>query len=275
MHPIGKVLSGIGGIILILCTILFAFGVNDVSEKSKDVNYVISGENSGNVDVYDTDFMGDIGFTIFVQGTYEDANGDGIWDVCEGANITAIHDGRYMENFGTNESYSVNASDADRFYFEVGGEYSECDSNRVGESRVVGGEELVKIGRACWGCMEGTMTIQSNEPVWVVYDDVEIAELVGGFLAAMSSACLLPCGCCILVVGLIVGFTMNGGNSAPAVTVAASASVMGQEMIEPQIPMPTDDSDPAHVYYGLMIARGFEPDLAEKMTRDQYPGFNQ
>ena len=77
------------------------------------------------------------------------------------------------------------------------------------------------------------------------------------------------------MVGLIVVFTMNGGNSAPAVTVAASASVMGQEMIEPQIPMPTDDSDPAHVYYGLMIARGFEPDLAEKMTRDQYPGFNQ
>jgi hypothetical protein len=39
--------------------------------------------------------------------------------------------------------------------------------------------------------------------------------------------------------------------------------------------MPTEDSEPAHAYYGDMIARGFDPELAEKMTRDQYPGFNQ
>ena len=123
--------------------------------------------------------------------------------------------------------------------------------------------------------MSGTLTIESNEPIWVVNDDEEIAELVGGMFAAMSSACLLPCGCCILIVGLIVGFTMNCGSSAPTVTVATPTSVIGQGETELQIPMPTEDSDPAHAYYGTMIARGFDPELAEKVTKDHYPGFNK
>ena len=274
MHPVAKMVTGLGAVIVILCGILFAFGVIDVSEKAGDVNYVISGQTGGDVQVYDDDNFGDWGFTIFVEGTYEDVDGNGVWDICDSVNITAIHDGMVMENYGTNESYAVNASDEDRFYFEVDSGNSECIVGS-GETRTVDGKDLVKIGRACWGCMSGTLTIESSEPIWVVNDDEEIAELIGGMFAAMSSACLFPCGCCILIVGIIMGFTMNGGNSAPAVTVAASTSVMGQEEIDPGIKMPTDDSDPAHVYYGLMIARGFEPDLAEEMTRDQYPGFNQ
>jgi len=274
MHPVAKMVTGLGAVIVILCGILFAFGVIDVSEKAGDVNYVISGQTGGDVQVYDDDNFGDWGFTIFVEGTYEDVDGNGVWDICDSVNITAIHDGMVMENYGTNESYAVNASDEDRFYFEVDSGNSECIVGS-GETRTVDGKDLVKIGRACWGCMSGTLTIESSEPIWVVNDDEEIAELIGGMFAAMSSACLFPCGCCILIVGIIMGFTLKDDSTAPAVTVAASASVMGQEEIDSGIKMPTDDSDPAHVYYGLMIARGFEPDLAEEMTRDQYPGFNQ
>ena len=103
----------------------------------------------------------------------------------------------------------------------------------------------------------------------------EIAELIGGMFAAMSSACLFPCGCCILIVGIIMGFTLKDDSTVPAVTVSTSVSVMGEEITESAIPMPDDDSDPAHAYYGGMIARGFDPELAEKMTKDHYPGFNE
>ena len=274
MHPLGKVMTGVGAVILILCGILFAFGVSDVSEKVDDVNYVISGQTGGDVQVYDDDGFGDWGFTIFVEGAYEDVDGNGVWDICDSVNITAIHDGRVMENYGTNQSYAVNASDDERFYFEVGSENSECNVGS-GETRTVDGKDLVKIGRACWGCMQGTLTIESNEPIWVVNDDEEIAELVGGMFAAMSSACLAPCGCCILIVGLIAGFTLKKDSTIPAVTVQTSVSVMGEEITESAIPMPDDDSDPAHAYYGGMIARGFDPELAEKMTKDHYPGFNE
>ena len=38
---------------------------------------------------------------------------------------------------------------------------------------------LVKIGRACWGCYEGNVSFESNQSVWVTYDEKvgeEIAE---------------------------------------------------------------------------------------------------
>ena len=63
MHPLGKVMTGVGAVILILCGILFAFGVSDVSEKVDDVNYVISNQNGGDAQVYDDDGFGDCGFT--------------------------------------------------------------------------------------------------------------------------------------------------------------------------------------------------------------------
>lgn len=273
MHTVGKVLSAIGGIIVIVCVLIFGFAVGDVSEKSADVNYVISGENNGIVTVFDDDNLGDWGFTIFIEGPFEDDNTDGVWDNCDSVNITAIHDGRFMENYGSNESYSVDASDEDRFYFEMRYANSECNTNVQYETRNVDGKELIKIGRACWGCMSGNLTIESNEPIWVVNDDEEAAELVGGMFAATSSFCFLPCGCCILIVGLIAGFTMDDGVTVvPAVTVEAGAQTAP---VSPEIAMPTGDSDPAEVYYALMISRGFEPELAERMTKDHYPGFNE
>ena len=271
MHTVGKVLSAIGGIIVIVCVLIFGFAVGDVSEKAGGVNYVISDQTGGEVQVYDDDNFGDWGFTIFVEGTYEDLDGNGMWDVCDSVNITAIHDGMVIENYGTNESYAVNASDENRFYFEVDSENSECNVG-YGETRTVDGKDLLKIGRACWGCMSGNLTIESNEPIWVVNDDEEAAELVGGMFAAMSSFCFLPCGCCILIVGLIAGFTMDDGVTVPAVTVEAGAQTAP---VSPEIAMPTGDSDPAEVYYALMISRGFEPELAERMTKDHYPGFNE
>ena len=273
MHIVGKVMSGLGAVILLLCVVIFAFGVSSVSENIEDVNYVISDQNSGYVEVYDDDYNGDIGFTIYVEGVYEDTNNDGAWDICDSVNITAIHDGKYMENFGTNESYAVNASDDERFYFEVGEPNAGCNVG-AGETRIVDGKELVKIGRACWGCMNGTLTIESNEPIWVVYDDEEMAELIGGIFAALSSTCLFPCGCCFLILGLILGFTMSEDTTDPVILTGVAYNAPPLP-VETGIPMPTNDSAPAHAYYGSMIARGFEPELAEKMTQEQYPGFNQ
>ncbi len=271
MHVVGKVLAGIGAVTLLLSGIMLVFGVTDISEKAEDVNYVISGQSNGTVAVYDSDFQGDIGFTIFVEGTYEDTNNDGIWDICDQVNITAIHDGKIMENFGTNESFVVNASDDERFYYEFVTGNNECASQH-GETAMVDGKNLVKIGRACWGCMSGTLTIESNEPVWVVYDDEEIAELVGGFFTAFAGTCFLPCGCCLLILGLILGFVLPDGSQQ---AVAFTGTGVVAAPVDSGIPMPTEDSEPAHAYYGDMIARGFDPELAEKMTRDQYPGFNQ
>ena len=72
-----------------------------------------------------------------------------------------------------------------------------------------------------------------------------------------------------------MGFTLKEDSTAPAVTVSTPVPVMGQQVTEPAIPMPDEDSDPAHAYYGGMIARGFDPELAEKMTKEHYPGFNE
>mgnify|MGYP003321514846 CR=1 FL=1 len=132
MHTVGKVLSAIGGIIVIVCVLIFGFAVGDVSEKSADVNYVISGENNGIVTVFDDDNLGDWGFTIFIEGTYSDDNGNGVWDHCD----------PYEQNESQTDFTTTHTDDSENSFWYA------CDSEDEWnkETREEGSKTLVQIG---------------------------------------------------------------------------------------------------------------------------------
>ena len=65
---------------------MFAWGSMTVSDSVDDLedNYwVLDGITSGTVEIVDDDGEGEIGFSIFIEGTLEDTNEDGVWDHCE------------------------------------------------------------------------------------------------------------------------------------------------------------------------------------------------
>ena len=68
---------------------MFAVGVGSVKELSEsDYPFDIENQTSGTITIVDNDGVGDIGITFWVSGIYDDANENGIWDVCENVQVT-------------------------------------------------------------------------------------------------------------------------------------------------------------------------------------------
>ena len=116
---------------------------------------------SASFEIEDADGQGDWGFEIFIKGAPGDFDGNGLHDYCEKATISANHTGSYI--YDPDGPYpSENPSDESRevFYIEIAHEGSEgCGSHHHPQSASHDGVQLVKIGRACNGCKNGTTTI--------------------------------------------------------------------------------------------------------------------
>jgi hypothetical protein len=137
---------------------------------------------------------------------YEDKDGDGTWDVCQNTNVTIT------ESPDVNNSW-VSAEILDgNFYNEVQANQG-CDANAKNTNNDREGKGLVKIGRACWGCYAGNVSFESNQSVWVTYEEKvgeELGEDIGililGFVGGFGSIC---CGILLLIIGGIMALTMK------------------------------------------------------------------
>ena len=133
--------------------------------------------------ISDTDGLGDQGFIIFIEGTPGDFDKNGIHDYCEAVVVNAHHSGSWMSEPWT-ATAKWNEADATRqaFELEIAHAGSGCSADVWPEQK---GENLVKIGRACYGCMAGhtDITAFTNDfsyttPMWI-QDGEKVVESIG------------------------------------------------------------------------------------------------
>jgi len=104
------------------------------------------------------------GYFVFIQGTPGDFNGNGMHDYCENIIVNATHTGGWVSNpFTGYESYNEPDETRQTFELEVAHEGSGCAAQHWPKQiSLSDGIELVKIGRACYGCQAGTTTITAE-----------------------------------------------------------------------------------------------------------------
>ena len=86
MHASGKIFMGIGLVLFLIGGVMAAWGyatVEDAGESLEENEWALEGVTSGTIEIVDDDGEGELGFTIFIEGTYSDDNGNGVWDVGE------------------------------------------------------------------------------------------------------------------------------------------------------------------------------------------------
>lgn len=220
MHTAAKVLLILGAIASVIGIAGMALGAGQVDNLEDSWNtFEYEGATNGTIMIEDEDGMGDSGVTFWVKGVYEDkdgddGNGDGTWDVCQTTTVTITENPDIVD-----AEWSKGAADLDgQFYYEVVFDYDgnqSYDCSAVGKNKddTREGKGLVKIGRACFGCGSGELRFESNQSVWVTYDEKvgeELGEDIGililGFVGGFGSIC---CGIILLIIGGIMALTMK------------------------------------------------------------------
>ena len=167
------------------------------------------GSSSYTLEIIDEDGLGDQGFIIYIQGIPGDFNGNGVHDYCENVIVNATHSGAWMSDPWTGWS-SYNGVDETRqvFELEIAQKDSGCDVLSGPKEKWVNDVQLVKIGRACYGCMAGNTTITAeyvNEPTNPVGMWIQDGETVheSGVLITLG-AIITGIGAVTLILLLIV-----------------------------------------------------------------------
>ena len=207
MHTAAKVLLILGAIASVIGIAGMALGAGQVDDLEDSWNtFEYEGATNGTIIIEDTDGKGDIGLTFWVKGVYEDKDGDNVWDVCQDTNVTITESPEVNNSWDWAELLDGN------FYNEVQAN-QECDANEKNTNNDREGKGLVKIGRACWGCYAGNVSFESNQSVWVTYEEKvgeELGEDIGililGFVGGFGSIC---CGILLLIIGGIMALTMK------------------------------------------------------------------
>ena len=178
------------------------------------------GMTSATLDIEDGDGQGDLGWTIYVEGSAVDFNANGIFDHCENIIVNATHSGSWMSDPWSGYQ-KVNPPDETRqvFYLETAHEGSGCNSNDGvwPESHHHDGRDLVKIGRACHGCMAGTTTITAQNTdggevvMWI--QNEEKKEVLGMLI---PGAIFMGIGGFTFIVSLFVLLKMGFKSNAPS-----------------------------------------------------------
>ena len=199
--------SGRGAIfVVILAVIMMIPGIVLLIIGGTMAEEFIEGEGSSSytLEIIDEDGLGDQGFIIFIQATPGDFNANGVHDYCENVMVNASHSGAWMSDPWTGWS-SYNEADETRQVFELeishGG--SGCDTQHWPKEKWVNEVQLVKIGRACYGCMAGNTTITAeyatDQPTPVsmwIQDGEKVHEstvliIIGAILAGIGGLTLI------------------------------------------------------------------------------------
>ena len=187
-----RIVAVCAALLLIPGTSLLALGI----ASSGALHY--EDTTSANLLITDADGLGDQGFIIFIKGTPGDLDENGIHDYCEAVVVNARHSGSWISEPWTSTA-SRNEPDSTRQAFEpeIAHPGSGCSADVWPEQK----GDLVKVGRACYGCMAGTteITAFSNDllyevPMWI-QDGEKIVESIGilvagSFMLAISGLTL-------------------------------------------------------------------------------------
>ncbi|MCH2644880.1 MAG: hypothetical protein MKZ54_06230 [Candidatus Poseidoniaceae archaeon] len=202
---LGIFLMGVVGMII------GAAGIGGVEEEWN--NFALEDVTNGTVTIEDNDGIGDVGVTFWVKGEYVDDAENGLWEVCEQVGIRVTEKPEVTEPWATG-AYEIEGECYSEVLYDLDKEgTSSCESDYRNKNNEREANGLVKIGRACYGCLAGDFTFESNGSVWVTYDDAigeEIAGEVGlivlGFFGGSGALC---CGVVVMLIGLILIFTLN------------------------------------------------------------------
>ena len=233
MHTAAKVLLILGTIVTVIGIVGFALGAGQIDDLEDSWNtFEYENATNGTIMIEDLDGKGDVGLTFWVKGVYEDKDGNDIWDVCQNTNVTIT------ESPDVNNSWEWAELLDGNFYNEVQAN-QQCDANDKNTNYDRDNKGLVKIGRACWGCYAGNVSFESNQSVWVTYDEKvgeEIAEdgflLVLGFGLGGGGIC---CGVLFLIIGGIMALTMKDNKNQEMMYMPPA----GNQMLSAQTPAVT------------------------------------
>jgi hypothetical protein len=174
-------------------------------------NFEHYGVSTATLEIEDVDMLGDQGFIIFVKGTPGDYNGNGVHDYCEDIVVNATHSGAWMSDPWQGEISEYHEPDETRqvFELEISHEGSGCDAQHWPKEKWKNDTQLVKIGRACYGCMAGNTTITAeyyltSAPMWIQDGEAlvesTLTTTLGAVLAGISALTVI--GPIIIVVSL-------------------------------------------------------------------------
>ena len=166
--------------------------------------------SSGTFEIEDADGQGDWGFEIFIEGAPGDFDGNGMHDYCERAIISANHTGSYLYDPGVPSSESPPDESREVFYIEIAHEGGEgCGSHHTPEQANHDEFQLVKIGRACNGCKNGTTTITAQNEGSLMWIKTEGNQETLGML--IPGAIMMGIGAFLFVTSLI--FIIRAGRT--------------------------------------------------------------
>lgn len=233
MHTAAKVLLIIGTIATVIGIVGFALGAGQVDDLKDSWNtFEFEDATNGTIMIEDVDGKGDVGLTFWVKGIYEDKDGDDTWDVCQNTEVTIT------ESPDVNNSWEWAGLLDGNFYYEVQAN-QQCDANDRNTNYDRDNKGLVKIGRACWGCYAGNVSFESNQSVWVTYDEKvgeelgdDIGIMILGFVGGSGSIC---CGVLFLIIGGIMALTMKDNKNQEMMYMPPA----GNQMLSAQTPAVT------------------------------------
>ena len=158
--------------------------------------------SSARLSITDTDGMGDQGFIIFIEAVPGDFDNNGIHDYCENVIVNATHSGLWMSEPWTSQAKQNDADQTRQvFELEIAHDGSGCDANVWPPQK----GNLVKLGRACYGCMAGYTDISASRndnstpiPMWI-QDGEKVGEaagltIAGGIISGLSVLSLIGLG---------------------------------------------------------------------------------
>ena len=216
----------IGLVILVFGGILLAVGSSNVDEgvgSLEEDEWALERVTSGSVEIIDDDGEGELGFSIFIQGTYEDTNGDGVWDFCE----------EFDQSEGQTDFTTTHSEDTTNSFYYACSTDSDWEDERSESART-----LVKIGDSAYGYTNGTATVTCASACWVQYDDKvfvdvleDLGQAAGGFLQGLGGIMLLCCGGFFAFLGLVLGLTISEGGQKITV-VQQGGMPMGGQMVQ-------------------------------------------
>ena len=158
--------------------------------------------SSARLSITDTDGMGDQGFIIFIEAVPGDFDNNGIHDYCQIVIVNATHSGPWMSEPWTSQAKQNDADQTRQvFELEIAHDGSGCDANVWPQQK----GDLVKLGRACYGCMAGYTEISASRndnstpiPMWI-QDGEKVGEasgltIAGGIISGLSVLSLIGLG---------------------------------------------------------------------------------
>jgi hypothetical protein len=282
MHASGKIFMGIGLVLVLIGGVMLAWGsatVEDAGESLEDNYWALEEVTSGTIEIVDDDGEGEIGFSIFIEGTYTDENGDGDWDHCD----------PYDQDSSQTDFTTTHTDDSSNSFIYA------CDTDWNYEDTAFDYEN-------------GTATVTCATTCWVQYDDKvfvdaleDVGEALGGLGSMLGSTCFFAGGCCLLLLGLILGLTINDktqtvvvqgggggmvGMGAPvagapggAVPMMGAPVAATDPMAAPVAAAPVAAApvvaapNPAQEYYNGLLTQGYDAASAAQYTAQHYPGF--